>query len=130
MDIINYNAISFTFCSSSGAGGQNVNRRSTKAELRAIVDDLGLRPDSLIRLKQLAYNRINKQGELVLQSEQHRTQGGNKQECLNKFHDLLNKANRPSKKRIKTRPNETARERRLRNKKKVSLKKKQRAWQP
>ena len=129
MDIINYDAITFTFCSSSGAGGQNVNRRSTKAELRVMVDALGLRPTTLIRLQELAYNKINKQGELVFQSDTHRTQGGNKQECLKRLHDLLNIASRPSKKRVRTTPSQSSKERRLRNKKKLAAKKQQRAWE-
>ena len=109
---------------SSGPGGQNINKVSSKVELRFIVaasESLNDLQKQLI-LRKLK-NRITKSGELVLSSQRERTQRQNKQIVTSKFFELIEKALIPSKKRIKTKPGRTAVFKRLEWKKKHAQKK-------
>ncbi|NLO03435.1 MAG: aminoacyl-tRNA hydrolase, partial [Bacteroidales bacterium] len=83
---------------SSGPGGQNINKVSSKVELRFIVaasESLNDLQKQLI-LRKLK-NRITKSGELVLSSQRERTQRQNKQIVTSKFFELIEKALIPSK---------------------------------
>src|SRR5690606_11337029 len=66
-------ALRFTFVSSAGPGGQNVNKRATKAELRIGLAELPLAPDAAARLARLAGSRLTDAGELVITSDEHRS---------------------------------------------------------
>ena len=109
---------------SSGPGGQNINKVSSKVELRFIVAASGSLNDlqKQLILRKLK-NRITKSGELVLSSQRERTQRQNKQIVTSKFFELIEKALIPSKKRIKTKPGRTAVLKRLEWKKKHAQKK-------
>ncbi len=112
---------------SSGAGGQHVNKVSTRVELRFSVDHsakLTAKQKSLIREK--LQNRINKEGELLVISQTERTQAGNRKKAEERFYSLISKALRPVKKRKPTQPTKASREKRLLNKKEQSEKKSRR----
>lgn len=71
--VIPLDAINLSFTRSSGAGGQNVNKVNTKVEIRFHVDSASWIPaDWKDRLKQQQGNKINKEGELVVSSQEHR----------------------------------------------------------
>src|SRR5438105_4314232 len=70
-------ALRFTFVSSTGPGGQNVNKRATKAQLRVALRDLALRPDALERLAALAGSAVTDAGELLISAGEYRSQGRN-----------------------------------------------------
>ena len=61
----------------SGAGGQNVNKVSTKAELRFDVDRSALPPAVKTQPRRQLAARLTKAGELIVVSETHRTQRPN-----------------------------------------------------
>ncbi len=109
---------------SSGPGGQNVNKVSTKVELRfdVINSQLLTEEEKQILSEKLA-NRINSEGILRLVSQSERTQPGNRDNVIKKFYDLLRKALTPRKKRKPTRPSKASREKRLEEKRELSEKK-------
>jgi len=114
---------------SSGKGGQNVNKVSTKIELVFDVNASELLSDeekSIISEK-LA-NRISKEGKLILQSQESRSQRMNKEIAIKKLYELLEAALKKEKPRKKTKPSKAKKEQRLQVKKEVSEKKKSRNY--
>jgi ribosome-associated protein len=121
----------FAYSRSSGPGGQNVNKLSTKAELRVGVDDLPVNGRVRGRLRALAGRRIvdartfideegrerTVGGDLVLVSEEHRSQARNREACLEKLRGLILEALVEPKVRRKTKPSRGSKERRLNEKK-------------
>jgi ribosome-associated protein len=99
---------------SSGPGGQNVNKVSTKVELRFNLATTSLFTDyekDLICKK--LKKKINKDMELVLVSQQERTQLKNKILVSEKFFELIAKSLTVPLKRKPTRPTLNSKIRRL-----------------
>ena len=112
------NEFIFQATRSSGPGGQNVNKVSSKVELRFNVADsqlLGEEEKSIIYEK-LA-NKINNQKELVLVSQKDRSQIKNKEIVMEKFYALIEKALMTAKRRYRTKPTRSSIEKRLESKK-------------
>ncbi len=109
---------------SGGADGQNVNKVSTKIELRFNVVNSALLDDAQKALIQSKLkNQINNEGELLIVSQEERTQLRNKQVVIRKFRELLKKALFIPKKRLKVKPTASMIAKRLDSKKKHSEKK-------
>ena len=116
--------IAFSSSRSSGPGGQNVNKVNTKIELRFHINNsniLSSEEKNLIHEK--LKSRINNDGELILASQESRSQLNNKETVLFNFYLLLFKAFLKQKKRIKTEPSKASVKKRLDNKKQHSEKK-------
>lgn len=99
---------------SSGPGGQHVNKVSSKVELRFHVANSALLSEdekAVIAVKLV--NKINQSGELILVSQSERSQLKNKENVVEKFYLLLERALAPRKKRLKTKPDKASIERRL-----------------
>ncbi|MCK5170583.1 MAG: aminoacyl-tRNA hydrolase, partial [Bacteroidales bacterium] len=78
---------------SSGSGGQNVNKVSTKVELRFDIDSsLLLADNEKNRIKIKLKNRISSENILIISSDSERTQLGNKKKAIEICFDLLEKA--------------------------------------
>lgn len=118
--------LEFTFASSSGPGGQNVNRRSTKARLRVRVEDLPLRPAAARRLATIAASFITDDGDLVITCDSTRSQRANRDECIERLKELVARAMVAPKPRKKTKPSRGAIERRLKAKRITSQRKSRR----
>ena len=118
---VDENKFIWDFIHSSGPGGQNVNKVSSSVQLRIDIQNCeGLTDKVKDRIFDLASNRINKDGFLVIQSREHRTQAANRQAALDKLVDLLRRATIPPRKRKKTRPTRASQEARLNAKKRHS----------
>lgn len=112
----------FAFVTSGGPGGQNVNKRSTKAVLRwnpAASPSLpeGVRRRFLDRYK----TRVTRSGIIIVSSERHRDQAMNRSECLRKLTGMLRSVERAPRLRRRTAPSHRAIERRLENKRRRGL---------
>ena len=121
---IPFSEIVLTYSRSSGSGGQNVNKVNTKAVLKwDITNTLFLSEEIKLRLLQIAKNLINKNGLIVISSETFRTQEANKNSCLNKLSKLITQASIKPKKRKKSKISKNQKEKRIKDKKNVSMKK-------
>lgn len=116
----------FTFVRSSGPGGQNVNKRATKAQLRVSVEALGLPTRATERLRVRAGSAITRDDELLISCDETRSQGRNKQGCIDQLRAMVNEALVVPKKRKKTKPTRGSVERRIGEKKRRGDIKKQR----
>lgn len=105
------------FVTSSGPGGQNVNKRATKAQLRVSIDALGLTAGARARLVRLAGSRVTGDGELIISADELRSQKRNERAAYMRLRMMLVRAMNPPKVRRATRTPRWAIEKRLREKK-------------
>ena len=110
-------AVRFEFVKSSGPGGQNVNKRATKAVLRIALGDLVARPGILRRLERMASPWLTDAGEILIESDEYRSQRRNREACLERLRALLVSATEEPKKRVPTKPSRSAQRRRVDEKK-------------
>ncbi|MCC6691044.1 MAG: aminoacyl-tRNA hydrolase [Bacteroidia bacterium] len=119
-----YTELEFKTSRSSGKGGQNVNKVSTKVELNFDVVNsalLNITQKQTI-LKELC-NKINKHGVLQIVVQSSRSQLQNKELAVEKFYTLLTKCFEVKKKRLTTAQKKSIKETRLQSKRKHSEKK-------
>lgn len=119
--------LSFRFSTSSGPGGQHVNKSATKVTLLFdVANSPSLPEDVRARLLTKLANRLDKEGVLQLQVQSSRSQHRNREAAVSLFQQLLAEALKRQKKRRRTKPSATANEKRLTEKKKRSERKKDR----
>ncbi|MCA1744355.1 MAG: aminoacyl-tRNA hydrolase [Bacteroidales bacterium] len=120
-----YSEMIFSASRSSGAGGQNVNKVSSRIELRfSLVHSQLLTDEEKLLIQKKLSNRINSEGELILTAQDHRSQVKNKALAIEKFFQLLAMALKQPKKRVATRPTKASRIKRLESKRMHAQKKK------
>lgn len=117
----------WSFARSGGPGGQNVNKVSSKATLHwSVATSPNLPQDVRARFRARFEQRINKEGEVVLQSQRYRDQTRNSEDCLDKLRAMILEVALPPKPRKATRPSRGAKERRLKAKRESSDRKQSR----
>jgi ribosome-associated protein len=114
----------FSASRSSGPGGQNVNKVSTKVELRFNINNSVLLTDEEkeILLSKLS-NKINNVGELIIVSQSERSQIKNKEKTIARFYKMIEQALTSPKKRKKSVPTKSSVEKRLKEKQITAQKK-------
>lgn len=105
--------LQFEYVLASGPGGQNVNKVSTAVLLRVSLDKANLPPPVRARLEKLAGRRLTLDGELLIASQQHRTQERNRVEALNALIELIQRAAVAPIRRVATKPSFGAKQRRV-----------------
>ncbi len=107
----------FTATRSGGPGGQNVNKLNTRITLLFDLEkSAGLDDFQKQRVRERLANRINKDGVLRVVSQEHRTQGANRQAAIDHFARLIAAALKRRPTRRKTRIPRSVVERRLEKK--------------
>ncbi len=125
------NELLFTASGSSGPGGQNVNKVSTRVTLWFdVLHSASLTEEQKDRISRNLAARINKKGWLRITAEEHRSQAANRKLAREKFCRRLFEALKERPVRKKTRVPKRSRRRRLENKKQRSRKKKLRSNVP
>ena len=124
-------SIHWSFSRSGGPGGQHVNTASTRAELRVSIGAIGgIHPDAVLRIREAAgHLRVRSSDELRIVSREHRSQLQNRGACIARLRALVEACEPPPKIRRKTRPTRGSKERRLKDKREHSEKKRNRGWQ-
>ncbi|PRX52508.1 alternative ribosome rescue aminoacyl-tRNA hydrolase ArfB [Salegentibacter salegens] len=122
--------LNFKAVRSSGAGGQHVNKTSSKVELYFDLEaSEGLLEEEKQRLIKKLDSRLTKEKQLILHSEVSRSQHKNKELVIAKFFELLRENIKKPKPRKKTKPSKAAKLKRLKAKK-INAEKKARRNDP
>jgi ribosome-associated protein len=116
--------LSFKATRSSGAGGQHVNKTSSKIELNFNLENsLALSENEKELLKVKLSSKLTKENTLILFCEETRSQHRNKEIAIKKFLALFKVSLIRPKKRRTTKPSKGAMTRRVETKKRTSFKK-------
>ncbi len=119
--------ITLSYTRSSGPGGQNVNKVSSKVIFEWDLSNSAALPDRVKqRFIERFQNRINQQGILLIQSDRFRDRLKNIKDCEDKLRAMLLECIPEPKQRKATKPKKQAVEKRLQSKRATSEKKKNR----
>ncbi|MBW2600888.1 MAG: aminoacyl-tRNA hydrolase [Deltaproteobacteria bacterium] len=120
--------LSFTASRSSGPGGQNVNKVNTRVTLWFdVANSPSLSAWEKKRIRARLSMRVNKKGVLRVVSQKHRTQAANRETAMERFVELLRDALKKDKARRRMKVPKVVDVRRLKNKKRRGLIKRQRS---
>ena len=116
--------LNFKGIRSSGSGGQHVNKVSSKIELSFdLTNSLAFTNERRERILHKLQNRLTKEGILVLQCGESRSQHKNKEIIIKRFFSMINEALIIPKKRIRTKIPKSVIRKRLKSKRHLSDKK-------
>jgi len=114
--LVNRAEVEFSAVRSMGAGGQNVNKVSSAAQLRFDITASSL-PDWIKhKLRALPDQRISGDGVVVIKAQTHRSLPRNQADALARLQAMVDLAQEPEMPRVPTRPTRASRRRRLEGK--------------
>lgn len=114
--------LKFKAVRSSGAGGQNVNKVSSKAVLSFdLANSLGLTQEEKERLQIKIANKLTQEVVLIITSEEDRSQFKNKEIAIKKFLKVIENGLVVPKERKEIKVSRRAKEKRLNAKKVMSV---------
>ena len=116
--------LNFKAVRSSGSGGQNVNKVSSKIELSLnLFESEVLKEGQKERLIKKLSSRLTKDNILILQCDESRSQHKNKELAIKRFFEIIEKGLIVPKKRVPTKIPKSVIRKRLKNKHNLSVKK-------
>jgi len=116
--------LTWTATRSSGPGGQNVNKVSSRVELRFDLEGTSALDQAVkSRLRTLAKGYLDAEGRILIRSERTRDRQQNLFDAREKLRELIARALVAPKKRRPTRPSRGAQARRLDEKRRQGTKK-------
>ena len=119
--------LSWSAVRAAGPGGQNVNKVATKVELRFDLEKThALSEPVKARLRRQAARFLTAEGRLVVSCQQTRSQLQNLRHAERQLVALIQRALREPRRRRLTRPSRAAIERRLKGKRHLAARKRQR----
>ena len=118
----------WNFTRSGGPGGQHVNKTATRSELRVFLAAIGgVHPEAVERIRSNAgHMLVESSDEIRIVSQEHRSQMQNKEACIARLKALVAACEVRPKVRRKTKPTRASKERRLKDKREHSEKKRNR----
>jgi ribosome-associated protein len=129
--VIRADEISFAASRSSGPGGQNVNKVSTKVTVRFdVAASPSLTEEQKRRIRERLATRVSREGVLRVSSQRERSQSANRETATARLIELLREALAAPPPRRPTRVSRAARERRIAAKKLHGARKRDRATRP
>ena len=106
--------VEFSFFTSSGPGGQHVNKVATAVQLRFDAARSPSIADAVrTRLRSLAGRRMNAAGVIVIKAQRYRSQDRNRADALERLVGLSRRAAEPGRARRPTAPSAASVRRRL-----------------
>lgn len=115
--VVPRHAVEVRFTTSSGPGGQNVNKRSTRCVLRVNLALAKFSPGLESRVRSAVPHLVTEAGDLLLDCDENRSQGQNEDACWERLRAILIANQKPPKVRRPTKPSRGSKERRLTAKK-------------
>lgn len=116
--IIPEKEIRYSFARSSGAGGQNVNKTSTKVVTHwSVKKSTTYTEEEKNRIRHKLSNKLNSGDEIVITCEEQRSQAQNKKQSTERLRFLVANSLRVVKKRKATHPTLSSKIKRLKGKK-------------
>lgn len=123
--IIPSSELKITFIRSQGPGGQNVNKTSTAVQLKFSLSYLSEVDDkTLARIRMIAGSRLTADDEIIIKAQRFRSQEKNLNDAKERLKKIIIEGLKKPKIRKQTKPKAESKERRLKEKRIKSEKKK------